>query len=199
MRQHLAIPVIACCLALSIASSARGTHNFQAAKLVDMTTDDRLAGGTTHKSAIYVVQVGEIVYTLRGGRVSPNDKDYAKGLIVGDPVQVRVEGENVILLRPGGKDLKTSVVMREKQKAAQPVAKASSQQASAAQLSSSKPKLNNRDVIAMVSMGLPAEVVLAKIEASECAFDTTADGLSKLHDAKVPNEIVVAMIRDCIN
>jgi hypothetical protein len=36
---------------------------------------------------------------------------------VGDPVEASVEGDSVILLKPDGKDLKTSILKRERVKA----------------------------------------------------------------------------------
>jgi hypothetical protein len=60
---------------------------------------------------------------------------------------------------------------------------------------SAKSKLTNNDLIVMVSTGLSSDIVLAKIEASECAFDTTPDGLGRLKTAKIPNAIVIGMIK----
>jgi hypothetical protein len=56
-------------------------------------------------------------------------------------------------------------------------------------------KLTNADIIAMVKEGLSPDIVLAKIEASESAFDTSPDGLGALKAAGTPNEIVIAMIK----
>jgi len=99
---------------LCFSAAFAGSHNFQAGKLLDVTTDERLVEGTSHRHAIFIVQIGDIIYTLRGERVLSRTKDYAEGLIVGDPVQVSVEGQNVILLKPDGKNLNTSVLKRER-------------------------------------------------------------------------------------
>jgi hypothetical protein len=40
--------------------------------------------------------------------------DPGHGLIIGDPVQAAVEGEDLILLRPDGKELKAKITRRER-------------------------------------------------------------------------------------
>jgi hypothetical protein len=111
MRKILILVLAAFCFASPVAYAA---HNFQTGKLIDVTTDERSKKGTSVVNAIFTVQVGDIVYTLKGEKVAPKAKDYAKGLIVGDPIQASVEGENVILQKPGGKELKTSILKRER-------------------------------------------------------------------------------------
>ncbi len=89
-------------------------RSFQTGKLIDVSTNERLYEGTSHRTAIFTIQIGDIVYTLKGGRVSRRAKDYAHGLIVGDPLQASVEGENVVLQEPDGKNLNTSILNRER-------------------------------------------------------------------------------------
>jgi len=102
---------------LGTSSAYAGNHSFKPGKLIDVSTDERLYEGTTLRRAIFVVQIDDVVYTLQGGRVSRGAKDYAQGLIVGDPVQASVEGKDVILQKPDGKDFKTSILKRERAKA----------------------------------------------------------------------------------
>lgn len=87
-------------------------HNFQSGKSLDVSEETRTTGQITRTLAVLVVQIGDIVYTLDGGRVHQHSKDFAKGLIVGDAMQASVEGEKVILLAPDGKDLKTEILKR---------------------------------------------------------------------------------------
>jgi hypothetical protein len=56
------------------------------------------------------------------------------------------------------------------------------------------PPLTNADVIAMVKAGLSADVVIAKIESSPTAFDTSTDGLVALGEARVPDSVIKAMM-----
>jgi hypothetical protein len=112
MRKFLAVTVLAYCLCSTFGYA--GSHNFQAGKLLDVTTDESFHEGTSHRRAIFSVQIGDIVYTLKGSRVSRWGNDYAKGLIVGDSVQASVEGGDIILLRPDGKEMKTSILKRER-------------------------------------------------------------------------------------
>lgn len=111
MRKLLTTSVLVLCLSTF---SAIAAHVFQTGKLTNATTEDTMKKGTSHRYVIYTVQIQDMVYTLRGGSLSPKAKDYTKGLIVGDPVQASVEGEHVILKKPNGKEMKTTVLKRER-------------------------------------------------------------------------------------
>ena len=59
----------------------------------------------------------------------------------------------------------------------------------------SKPEvLDNQAVITMVTAKLPRPVIIAKIQATKAKFDTTSSGLVSLTQAKVPSDIVQAMM-----
>jgi hypothetical protein len=61
-------------------------------------------------------------------------------------------------------------------------------------------RLTNQDVVAMVSLGISEDVILAKIRATSAAgsgatsFDTTVEGLKALKAANVPDSVIKAMI-----
>ena len=55
--------------------------------------------------------------------------------------------------------------------------------------------LKNKDVVDMLSAGLTPEIVIAKINATHCDFDTSPDALKNLKTAKVPDEVILAMIK----
>ncbi len=55
--------------------------------------------------------------------------------------------------------------------------------------------LTNQDVLDMLKAGLTSEIVIAKIKASTCSFDTSAVTLEALKEAGVPDGIVVAMVQ----
>ncbi len=93
-------------------------HSYQQGRLVDATTENREKKGNTTTRAIFTVQAGEMVYTVRGEKVGAKAKDYTEGMIVGDPVDVAVEGEHVYLRTPKGKELKTDVLKRARAGAA---------------------------------------------------------------------------------
>jgi len=105
---------VALALALTFASTVPGAakHDFQTGKLINIDTDERLYQGTSFRWAIFTVQVGDLVYTARGGRARRHSGDPGHGLIIGDPVQAAVDGENLILLKPDGKELKTKITKR---------------------------------------------------------------------------------------
>jgi hypothetical protein len=60
------------------------------------------------------VQLGDIVYTLRGGHISKHGSDESSIFTVGDPVQVSVEGDAVYVLKPDGKVMKTEIEKKER-------------------------------------------------------------------------------------
>ena len=56
-------------------------------------------------------------------------------------------------------------------------------------------KLTNADVISMVMSNLSQAIITAKIAVSECAFDTSPEGLRQLKAANVPDAVVLEMIK----
>jgi hypothetical protein len=93
-------------------TQAYASRVYTTGRLLDATTDERLAKGTSLRRAIYTVQVNDIIYTLQGEKVKPNTKDITKGLIVGDPVEASVDGEHVYLHTAKGKQIKTDIMKR---------------------------------------------------------------------------------------
>jgi hypothetical protein len=88
-------------------------RDFQTGKLVSVTEDEELSKGTSFRWAVFTVQVGDLVYTARGGRVRRRSGDLGQGLIVGDAVQVALDGsDHLILLKPDGKELKIKITKR---------------------------------------------------------------------------------------
>jgi hypothetical protein len=55
--------------------------------------------------------------------------------------------------------------------------------------------LTNQDVLEMLKSGLTVEIVIAKIKASTCNFDTSANALEALKNAGVPDGLIVAMVQ----
>ncbi len=54
--------------------------------------------------------------------------------------------------------------------------------------------LSNTDISEMSSAGLPAEVLIAKIKSSACAFDTAPISLKNLKASGVPSNVILAMV-----
>ena len=54
--------------------------------------------------------------------------------------------------------------------------------------------LTNNDVIKMIQAGLSAEIVIAKIDVSGTAFDTSTNALVTLAEAKVPEAVIRSMM-----
>jgi hypothetical protein len=60
--------------------------------------------------------------------------------------------------------------------------------------SNAKP-LTNGDVVEMLKAGLSQEIVIAKINASACEFDTSPAALKVLKTANVPEAVILAMVQ----
>lgn len=54
--------------------------------------------------------------------------------------------------------------------------------------------MTNGDVIDLLKTGLSAEVIVAKIRASETKFDISTNALKALAEAKIPDSVIVAML-----
>jgi hypothetical protein len=92
-----------------------GAHrDFQTGKLLNVSSDERLIEGTTVKHAVYEVQLGDIIYFARGERIHVHSGDVGHGLVVGDSVQAAIDGDNLILQRPDGKEIKTKIIQRKR-------------------------------------------------------------------------------------
>jgi hypothetical protein len=102
--------IVGLCVVVITASAAK--HEFQTGKLVDIADDEQLREGTTVRWAVFTVQVDDIVYTARGQRVRRRSGDPGKGLIVGDPVKVAIENDELILLDPDGREMKMKITKR---------------------------------------------------------------------------------------
>jgi hypothetical protein len=104
--------LVALALMLSATFLCAAKRDFQTGKLVNIAADETLYEGTSYRRAIFTVQVGELVITARGDRISRRSGDIGKGLIVGDAVQVSIDGGSLIILKPDGKELKTKIIKR---------------------------------------------------------------------------------------
>jgi hypothetical protein len=115
--------IIAMLLLLCVPAFAKD-HAYQNGKLLSVSKEgDGTVVGTSASNigmafaqshAIFVIQVADLVYTVRGERVNQRTRDYSKGLIVGDPVKAAVEGNTLVLLLPNGKDFGTAILTRER-------------------------------------------------------------------------------------
>jgi hypothetical protein len=103
-------------LTLTLATTFLGAkkHDFQTGKLLSVTADESLVEGTSVRRAIFAVQIGDLVITAKGDRIRRRSGDIGQGLIIGDAVQVAIDGGDLIFLKPDGKELKTKIVKRER-------------------------------------------------------------------------------------
>ncbi len=66
--------------------------------------------------------------------------------------------------------------------------------AAAAVVAAAEQPLTNTDIVKLVKAGVSADVIVAKIQASETAFATDTDSLVALANEKVPNSVIQAMM-----
>jgi len=111
-RRAWQVAIVICMVAFSIASFA-GNRDFQTGKLVDVGYDDVLHSGSSKRHAVYRVRLGDVIYSAEGDKLKHN-ADPAHGLVVGDDVRIAIEGDRLYLRRPDGKDIKTTIVKRER-------------------------------------------------------------------------------------
>jgi hypothetical protein len=62
-------------------------------------------------------------------------------------------------------------------------------------ITASQAPLTNKDVLAMQNSGLGTEIIVAKIKSSSCDFDTSPAALEQLRVAKIPSEVILAMVK----
>lgn len=98
--------------ALASVASAGSAPTFVDGKLLDITSDERVIEGTAFRNAVYEVQIDNVIYFGKGERIKKSSGDPGHGLIIGDPVKAAVDGDNLILQRPDGKQIKTKIVRR---------------------------------------------------------------------------------------
>jgi hypothetical protein len=73
-----------------------------------------ISGPVWRGNKFFVVSIDGVYYTLRDKRIGANSKDLTEGLIVGDPVKASIEGSSMIIMRYGDKDLKLTIISRER-------------------------------------------------------------------------------------
>jgi hypothetical protein len=110
---HNVLLIGALVFTLSIAVRGATKRDFQPGKLVSVTEDEELTKGTSYRWAVFNVQVGDLIYAARGGRVRRHSGDVGKGLIIGDAVQIALDGDDhLIILKPDGRELKIKTTKR---------------------------------------------------------------------------------------
>ncbi len=100
--------------ALTLATTIHGAagSDFQAGEVLSITSDRGLDGVATHRWAVFTVQIGGIIYTASGKRIKHSSDDYSEGLSAGDSVRAAISGNEMILRKPHGGELKTKIIKR---------------------------------------------------------------------------------------
>ena len=111
MRTILAATLTLIVVAL-IGRAAPKARAFKSGTLIEITADETIVGGDSVRRAIFVVKSADVIYTARGDRIRRSSGDMGKGMIVGDSVQVAIDGGDLIFLKPDGKEMKTMIVKR---------------------------------------------------------------------------------------
>jgi hypothetical protein len=83
-------------------------------KLVSAGTTQTILEGDQFDFATVVIQVDDILITARGRRVTRHSGEIVPGVIIGDPIPVNIDGNEIRLKLPSGKEFKASIVKRER-------------------------------------------------------------------------------------
>ncbi len=107
------LALLLCALTFSLTAFA-SNRDYQTGKLVDVNYDDLLHSGSSQRHAIYQVRLDDVIYYAESGKLKARAADPAHGLIVGDHVRVAVEGDRLYLRRADGKDIKATIIKRQR-------------------------------------------------------------------------------------
>ncbi len=81
-------------------------------EVLSVTAERGLDGVATHRWAIFTVQIGDVIFTASGKRIKHSTDNYQEGLNPGDRVRVTINGNDLILKKPNGGQLKTKIIKR---------------------------------------------------------------------------------------
>jgi hypothetical protein len=81
-------------------------------EVLSVTAERGLDGVATHRFAIFTVQIGDVIFTASGKRIKHSTDNYQEGLNPGDKVGAVINGNDLILKKPNGGELKTKIIKR---------------------------------------------------------------------------------------
>ncbi len=105
--------LLAFVVTLAPAFQTAGKLEFRPGQLLSITSGKGLDNNITHRWAVFAVQIGNVIYSGSGKRIHHPTDDYSEGLHNGDAIRAAVSGNEMILLKPDGKELKTKIIKRE--------------------------------------------------------------------------------------
>ncbi len=98
----------------ALAVTAYAAKVFTSGSLLSIDSEDLPNKKKPEHHALFKVRINDLIYTGRGEKVSTKSGDMGEGLIVGDPVEAAVDGKHLYLKKPGGRELKTMIIKRER-------------------------------------------------------------------------------------
>ena len=107
---------IAMTLSPAVPLFASHPHDFQTGTLVDIKKDEQLIDGTTVSRTVFEVQVGNLIYEAQSRHTVRASAKFAEHVVVGDPIKVAIEGDEMILLDNSGNELKMKITRQERAK-----------------------------------------------------------------------------------
>lgn len=105
--------LLALVLMLATTFQAAGKLEFQKGEVLSITSGKGLDHNITHRWAVFAIQIGNVIYSGSGKRIRHPTDDYSEGLHDGDAIRAAVSGNEMILLKPDGKELRTRIIKRE--------------------------------------------------------------------------------------
>jgi hypothetical protein len=103
------------CLLVTLAFTVQAANSgFQKAEVLSITSGQGLDENPGHRSAVFTVQISDVIYTGSGKRIKHQTDDYSEGLNAGDIVEAAISGGEMIIRKPNGGEIKTRIVKRER-------------------------------------------------------------------------------------
>jgi hypothetical protein len=109
VRSLLLVIALAGMLATTTPAADSG---FQKGELLSVTSGKGLDNDPTHHWAIFTVQIRDVIFTASGKRIHHASDDYSEGLNAGDAVEAAINGNELIIRKPNGGELKTKIIKR---------------------------------------------------------------------------------------
>ncbi|HTB17342.1 MAG TPA: hypothetical protein VK708_04465 [Bryobacteraceae bacterium] len=108
----LAVRKVLLWIALAGALAITSQAEFQSGELLSVTSTRGLDNVATHRFAVFTVQVGDVIYTGSGKRIKHSSDDFSEGLNPGDAIHASIQGNDMILRKPDGGEVKTKIIKR---------------------------------------------------------------------------------------
>ncbi len=110
--RKISLAIVALAWTLASTLHAAADSGFQSAEVLSITSGKDLDNVATHRWAIFTIQIGDVIYTGSGKRIKHPTDDYQEGLSIDETIQAAIRGNDMILRKPDGGEVKTKIIKR---------------------------------------------------------------------------------------